>query len=71
MGLHFRQRNGRPPSVMRAEHQWSQSPSSGSTPRIEGRPEPFPATPTPAHDRLYFWLGVLGTAAAGAVYLSR
>jgi hypothetical protein len=71
MGLHFRPRNGRPLSVMRAPLPWSQDALSGSAPRIEETPEPFPATPAPAHDRLFFWLGMLGTADAGAVYLSR
>jgi hypothetical protein len=70
MGLHLGQRQAQRPPVMRAPPRWNQKVLPGSAPRIQGIPEPFPDTPTPAHDRLYFWLGMLGTAAAGAVYLS-
>jgi len=70
MGLHFRPRNARALSVVRYPTPWRQHALPGSAPRIERTPEPFPATPRVAHDRLFFWLGMLGTAAAGAVYLS-
>jgi hypothetical protein len=70
MGLHFRPRNSRPLSVVTTPPPWRQHALPRSAPRIEGTPEPFPATPRPAHDRLFFWLSMLGTAAAGAVYLS-
>jgi hypothetical protein len=71
MGQRLGQRQARRPSpVMRAPPQWSQGVLPGSAPRIEGTPEPFPETPAPRHGRLFYWLGMLGTAAAGAVYLS-
>ena len=69
MGLLFRPRNSRP--LLGAPAPWRQHALPGSAPRIEETPEPFLATPRPAHDRLFFWLGMLGTAAAGAVYLSQ
>ena len=71
MGLQLRNRTAARPSVMRAPRQWSQDALPGSAPRVEGIPEPFPDAPPAAHDRLFFWLGMLGTAAAGAAYLSR
>ena len=70
MGLHFRQRNAHPPTVMRALPPWSQHALPGSAPRIEGKPEPWFSSPSRLHKRALFWLGMLGTAAAGAVYLS-
>jgi hypothetical protein len=71
MGLHLGRRQIRRQPVMTALPQWSQEVLPGSAPRIKGTPEPFPETPAPPQSRLVYWLGMLGTAAAGAVYLSQ
>ena len=71
MGLRLGRRQARRSPVRRAPPQWSQEVLPGSAPRIKGTPEPFPETPVPPHGRLVYWLGMLGTAAAGAAYLSQ
>jgi len=71
MGLPFRPRNSRPLSGVSAQPSWKQHAPPGSAPRIKGTPEPFPESPAPPQGRLFYWLGMLGTAAAGAVYLSQ
>ena len=70
MGLRLGRRQARRLPVMRVPPQRSHKPLPGSAPRIEEIPEPFPEVPEPPHGRLVYWLGMLGTAAAGAVYLS-
>ena len=70
MGLHFRQRNAHPPTVMRAPPPWNEDPLPRLAPRIIGKPEPLFCSPSRPHQRALFWRGMLGTAAAGAVYLS-
>lgn len=70
MGLNFRQQKPRPRTVMRVPPPWGEDSLPGLVPRIKGKPEPLFSSPSRPRKRALFWLGMLGTAAAGAVYLS-